>query len=190
MRSGDLSGDELQLIITDSDLRPEAGMWCWMAEDRTTTVLGRRERLAECATSAAMRSSFPPDELHLHVFGQRRQTSCQSAECSLASAQHERHQYLLRSSCCVPEVVCLIVTGVILSPTSTDTFVRVLHILPIISPLLHTQQTYYAATDTVHAPRQTLTIPRPSYPCSPRAPASLVRLHPLVHHTHYPPPPI
>ena len=43
---------------------------------------------------------------------------------------------------------------------------------------------------TVHAPRQTLSIPRPSYPCSPRAPASLVRLHPLVHHTHSCPPPI
>lgn len=104
-------------------------------------LIGRRESLAECATSAAMRSSFPPDELHLHVFGQRHQTSCQSAECWLASAQHQRHQYLLLSSCCVAEVVCSIIAGVILSRTSTDTFVRVLHILPIISPL-HTQHTF------------------------------------------------
>lgn len=63
-----------------------------------------------------------------------------------------------------------------------------LHTLPT-RPSKHSQR-HRVSLSTVHAPRQTLTIPRPSYPCSPRAPTSLVRLHPLVHHTHSCPPPI
>jgi hypothetical protein len=91
-------------------------------------LLGRRESLAELLLAAILRSSFPPDELHLHVFGQRHQTSCQSAEYLLAFAQHHRNEYRLLSSCCLPEVVCRGVAAVILSRTSTDSFVLVLSI--------------------------------------------------------------
>ena len=52
-------------------------------------LIGRRESLAECATSAAMRSSFPPDELHLHVLGNgiKRHASLPSARWPLPSTK-------------------------------------------------------------------------------------------------------